>query len=128
MQSGKWTERESMDEAVNVSPGTLSEDENVASGAVKVLERWWRIGVRRSFSSRRGSARAVSWVGWLATLRKGSIEGIIEEVEEGIQEKRVSESNQVPTNLQGLVQPPSEFRNNQACLFSCRHIRLSPSD
>ena len=33
------------------------------SGAVKPCERWFRIGMRRSSSSRRGRARAVSWRG-----------------------------------------------------------------
>ena len=37
-----------------------SEVEYAASGAVKDCERWARMGARRSSSSRRGSARAVS--------------------------------------------------------------------
>ena len=37
-----------------------SESESVESGVAKFLERCVRIGVRRSSSSRRGSARAVS--------------------------------------------------------------------
>lgn len=43
------------------APGRLSFVlEYEASGVVKLLERWARIGVRRSSSSKRGSARDVS--------------------------------------------------------------------
>lgn len=43
------------------APGrALSESERVESGVAKFLERWFNIGVRRSSSSRRGSARAAS--------------------------------------------------------------------
>lgn len=37
----------------------VSESERLESGVAKFLERWFRIGVRRSSSSRRGKARAV---------------------------------------------------------------------
>jgi hypothetical protein len=37
-----------------------SEEEYAASGAVNDCDRWARMGARRSSSSRRGSARAVS--------------------------------------------------------------------
>ena len=42
-------------------PSEVSLSEMCASGVAKFLERWVRIGVRRSSSSRRGRARAVSW-------------------------------------------------------------------
>lgn len=63
MQRGKWAERESMEEAVM---GALpvgraeSASERWESGVAKDLERWVRMGVSRSSSSRRGRARAVS--------------------------------------------------------------------
>ena len=38
-----------------------SESEREESGVAKFLDRWMRMGVRRSSSSRRGRARAVSW-------------------------------------------------------------------
>ena len=43
------------------APGNaVFESEIVESGVEKFFERWLRIGVRRSSSSRRGRARAVS--------------------------------------------------------------------
>ena len=62
MQRGKWVERGSMEEAVKgAAPGRrVSVSERWASGVAKDLERWVRIGVRRSSSSRRGRARDVS--------------------------------------------------------------------
>ena len=62
MQRGKWVERESMEEAV-IGALPLGRAESVSergeSGGEKDLERWVRIGVRRSSSSRPGRARAV---------------------------------------------------------------------
>ena len=44
------------------APGNeVSASERVLSGVAKDLERWARIGVRRSSSSRRGRAREVCW-------------------------------------------------------------------
>ena len=45
------------------APGmALSESERVESGLAKFLDRWLRMGVRRSSSSRRGRARAASCI------------------------------------------------------------------
>jgi len=61
MQRGKCWDKGSMEEALMGAPGrALSESERVESGVAKFLERWLRIGVRRSSSSRRGRARAAS--------------------------------------------------------------------
>lgn len=61
MQSGNEEESVLMLRAEISAPGRLDEDdENEASGVVKLFDRWARIGVRRSSSSRRGSAREVS--------------------------------------------------------------------
>lgn len=60
MQRGKCCDRESMEEAEMGAPREVSVSEMCASGVAKFLERWVRIGVRRSSSSRRGRARAVS--------------------------------------------------------------------
>lgn len=62
MHSGKWFDRASIEEALIDVPGrTVSESDKVESGVAKFLERWFRIGVRRSSSSMRGNARAVIW-------------------------------------------------------------------
>jgi len=61
MQRGKCWERGSMEGAVMAAPGrreSVSLREEV--GVLKAVERCVRIGVRRSDSSRRGSAREVS--------------------------------------------------------------------
>jgi len=60
MQRGKCVERGSMAAAVMAVPRAVSVSEMCASGVAKFLERWVRMGVRRSSSSRRGRARAVS--------------------------------------------------------------------
>ena len=62
MQRGKWVDMESMEAAVGAERPSMvaSEEEYWASGALKDVERWARIGARRSSSSRRGRARAVS--------------------------------------------------------------------
>ena len=50
-----------MDEALmEALERAVSESERLESGVEKFLERWFRMGVRRSSSSRRGRARAVS--------------------------------------------------------------------
>ncbi len=59
MQRGKCMERESMDEAEMAVSREVSESEMPESGVEKFLDRWFRIGVRRSSSSSRGMARAV---------------------------------------------------------------------
>lgn len=63
MQRGKFWESVSMEDAVMAErPSMLaSEVEYAASGAVKDCERCARMGARRSSSSRRGRARAVSY-------------------------------------------------------------------
>lgn len=61
MQRGKCWERASIEEALMGAPGReVSVSEICASGVAKFLERWVRMGERRSSSSKRGSARAVS--------------------------------------------------------------------
>jgi len=60
MQRGKCAERASMDAAEMEALREVSVSEVCASGVAKFLERWVRMGVRRSSSSRRGRARAVS--------------------------------------------------------------------
>ena len=60
MQAGKCWERESMLEAVMGAPREVSLSEMCASGVAKFLDRCVKMGVRRSSSSRRGRARAVS--------------------------------------------------------------------
>lgn len=61
MQRGKCWDRVSTEAALMEMPGReVSESERVESGVEKFLERWVRIGVKRSSSSRRGMARAVS--------------------------------------------------------------------
>ena len=61
MQSGKYWDKMSMEEAFIGAPGSaVSESEIVESGVEKFFERWLRIGVSRSSSSRRGRALAVS--------------------------------------------------------------------
>jgi len=60
MQSGNEEERVSMLRAEISAPGrAVVEEEYEASGVVKLFERWARMGVRRSSSSRRGRARDV---------------------------------------------------------------------
>ena len=61
MQRGKCCERASIEEALIGAPGrALSESERVESGVAKFLDKWFRIGVRRSSSSSRGRAREAS--------------------------------------------------------------------
>lgn len=60
MQAGKCWERFSMLAAVMGAPREVSLSEMWASGVAKFFERCVRIGERRSSSSRRGRARAVS--------------------------------------------------------------------
>lgn len=61
MQSGKCWERGSTEAALMGAPGrALSESERLESGVAKFLDRWLRMGVRRSSSSRRGKAREAS--------------------------------------------------------------------
>ena len=63
MQRGKCWERVSMEAALMVAPErALSASERVESGVAKFLDRWFRMGVRRSSSSSRGKARAASWM------------------------------------------------------------------
>lgn len=53
----------SIEAALMGAPGrALSESERVESGVAKLLDRWFRMGVKRSSSSSRGSARAASYV------------------------------------------------------------------
>lgn len=61
MQRGKCWDRVSIEEALMGAPGReVSLSEMCASGVAKFLERWVRMGLRRSSSSRRGRAREVS--------------------------------------------------------------------
>ena len=63
MQRGKEEERESMLRAEMSAPGKEVEElEYEASGVVKFLERWAKMGVRRSSSSKRGKAREVTYL------------------------------------------------------------------
>lgn len=60
MQSGKWDDRASIVEEFIGAPGRdVSESARVESGVEMFLERWFKIGARRSSSSRRGRARDV---------------------------------------------------------------------
>jgi hypothetical protein len=58
MQRGKEEARVGIEAAVMVPAGR--EESEVEGGVRKVEERWFRMGVRRSSSSRRGRARDVS--------------------------------------------------------------------
>lgn len=70
MQRGKCWDRWSMDAALIGAPGrAASESEKEESGVAKFLERWLRIGVSRSSSSRRGRARLVSFSALCQSLR-----------------------------------------------------------
>ncbi len=51
-----------------VAPGRWGSESEKESGLVKFLERWERMGVSRSSSSRRGSARLVSCISKLLAL------------------------------------------------------------
>ena len=63
MQRGKCWDSASMEAAFMVAPErALSESERVESGVAKFLDRWFRMGVRRSSSSSRGKARAASYI------------------------------------------------------------------
>lgn len=62
MHAGKCWDRLSTLAAVICAPGGAEVlDEYEASGVMKFLDKWLRIGVSRSSSSRRGRARAVSY-------------------------------------------------------------------
>ena len=62
MHRGKCCDNTSIEAALTCAPGRLlSESDSVESGVTKFLDRWLRMGVRRSSSSRRGRARAARY-------------------------------------------------------------------
>jgi len=62
MQSGKCWDSESMELAVMAVPSTCpSPSEYTDSALPKFLDRWFKIGVKRSSSSNRGRARLVNY-------------------------------------------------------------------
>jgi hypothetical protein len=116
MQSGKWGVRESMEEAVMWVPVSVeSASWRVEPGVAKDLERWWRMGVRRSVSSRRGRARDVNYH---YPLHQPLFSRNLH--------RENTEMGEEKTYLKALIQPRRKLRKHHTHLLPTRHIRLPP--